>query len=251
MSLYLSITVFLFGLVFGSFFNVVGLRLPIGEPFANERSKCPACHKQLSWFELIPLISYAALRGKCRHCSIAISWKYPVMEAITGLLFLFSFLVAKDVLHFILSVLLVSLLTIVLVSDLAYMIIPDQVLLVFSILFLCVHVIQSGEIPVDALFGGAAGIMIIAFIIFISKGGIGAGDMKLFGAVGIVLGAKKVILAFMLSCMIGGIIGSVLLLLKVVKPATPIPFVPFIIVGVLITYFFGDASITWYNKWFS
>ncbi|NAP01682.1 prepilin peptidase, partial [Halomonas sp. MG34] len=122
---------FALGLLFGSFFNVVGLRVPKKIPFANDRSRCPNCDHQLAWYDNIPLLSFALQRGKCRYCRKPISTIYPVVEALTGVLFALSYIQIGLDKEIVTALLLVSLLMIILVSDLAYMLIPNKVLLFF------------------------------------------------------------------------------------------------------------------------
>src|SRR5699024_3636428 len=126
---------FLLGLTFGSFFNVVGLRLPKNEPFGNERSYCPACKKQLAAVELIPVFSYIVQKGKCRNCQKSISFMYPAIELLTGILFMHSYIYFGLEWELITALLLMSMLMILLVTDILYMLIPNKVLLFFLPLF--------------------------------------------------------------------------------------------------------------------
>ena len=109
----MTIFFFLFGITLGSFFNVVGLRVPKKMPFAYDRSFCPSCHKQLSWFELIPVFSFILQRGKCRTCQQKISLIYPIIELLTGLLFVLCYLMIGIELELIIALLLISMLMIV------------------------------------------------------------------------------------------------------------------------------------------
>lgn len=241
---------FLLGLIFGSFYNVVGLRLPKDIPFTSDRSICPQCKAQLAWYENIPLISFIIQRAKCRHCNGGISYIYPAIELLTGILFALSFLKIGLHVELITALILVSMLMIILVSDLKYMLIPNKVLLFFLPLFILLRFIHPLDPWWSSILGAVVGIALLAFIIFVSRGGMGAGDMKLFGVLGIVLGVNKILLAFFLSCMIGALIGMVLLLLKVIGRKQPVPFGPYIVVAALITYFYGNALLYWYFNLF-
>ncbi|MBP1968890.1 leader peptidase (prepilin peptidase)/N-methyltransferase [Virgibacillus natechei] len=240
------ILIFLLGLIFGSFYNVVGLRVPINQPFANERSICPYCQHQLAWYDNIPLLSFAILGGKCRHCKEKISYIYPLMELVTGILFTWSYVVIGLNLELVTALLLVSMLVIIIISDIKYMLIPNNVLLFFLPLFIIMRIFQPLDPWWSALLGAIIGFSIIAVIIIVSRGGMGAGDMKLFGVLGIVLGMEKVLLAFFLACMIGAIIGMALLLTRVIGRKQPVPFGPYIVVAALITYFYGESLINSY-----
>ncbi|MFC4556681.1 prepilin peptidase [Virgibacillus kekensis] len=237
---------FLMGLIFGSFFNVVGLRLPKNIPFANDRSICLNCKHQLTWYENIPLLSYAIQGAKCRHCKASISYIYPAIELLTGVLFAISYVKIGFNPELVTAILLMSMLIIILVTDIKYMLIPNKVLLFFFPLLLIMRVIVPFDPWWSAAAGCLTGALVIAVIILISRGGMGGGDMKLFGVIGLVLGVKEVLLAFFLSCMIGAIIGIALLSLKIISRKQPVPFGPYIVVGTIITYFYGDFLIDWY-----
>ncbi|MFD2046327.1 prepilin peptidase [Ornithinibacillus salinisoli] len=236
------------GLIFGSFFNVVGLRVPKGQQFTNDRSVCPSCHNQLSWYELIPVISFIIQHGKCRNCKTEISYIYPLVEVITGFLFAFSYVMIGFDAELWKALLLISLSMIILVSDIVYMLIPNKVLLFFLPLFIIMNVIDPLEPWWSAVAGGAIGFSIIAIIIIISRGGMGAGDMKLFGLLGLMLGMEKVLIAFFLACFIGSVLGMLLILLGITKRKQPVPFGPYIVLATLISYFFSEHLISWYVR---
>lgn len=246
MDIVLCIAFFLFGVVFGSFFNVVGLRTPIKETFVNNRSYCPSCKHQLNWYELIPVISYLFQRGKCKHCKQKISFTYPIVELFTGLLFAVSYSSLGLEWELITALLLVSLLMILFVTDITYMLIPNKILLFFLPLFLIMRIIEPLRPWWSSLIGFVVMLFLVALIILISRGGMGAGDMKLFGLLGFVLGFEKVLLAFFLSCAAGALIGLVLILLKIIERRQPVPFGPYIIFASLVSYFYGDTLIQWY-----
>ena len=126
-----SIVVFIYGLLFGSFFNVVGYRLPNGLSIIKPGSFCPKCNHSLKWYELIPVFSFIIQKGKCRKCGCRISLFYPLIELLTGILFLISYLVFGFSIEFILSILISSFLVIVIVSDFSYLVIPDEVTIFF------------------------------------------------------------------------------------------------------------------------
>ncbi|MEN1968225.1 prepilin peptidase [Lentibacillus sp. N15] len=247
----LTILFFILGLIFGSFFNVVGLRVPKKLPFANERSMCPQCHHTLSWYELIPVLSYIIQRGRCRHCRASISLTYPVIEIVTGFLFVFSYVLIGLNLELIMAIILMSMLVIIVVTDINYMLIPDRILLFFLPLFIILRFIQPLDPWWSPIAGAVVAFILIAVIILISRGGMGAGDMKLFGLLGIVLGLKLVILTFFLACIIGAVAGMALLLFKIIDRKQPVPFGPYIVAAAIITYFFGDSLLSRYFQFFT
>ncbi|WP_217586971.1 prepilin peptidase [Lentibacillus saliphilus] len=237
---------FLFGIIVGSFLNVVGLRLPIKQSFVHGRSECPHCTHPLKWYDLIPLISYIIQRQKCRYCHKNIAPLYPIVELSTGLLFAFSVRAIGLETELMTALLLIALLMIILVSDLTYMIIPNRLLLFFFPLFILMRLINPLTPWWSSIAGALGAMILLALIILISKGGMGAGDMKLFGVIGIVLGFKQTLLAFFLSTIIGALIGIILLMTEVIGRKQQIPFGPYIVIGTLLTYFFGENLANWY-----
>lgn len=237
---------FLFGITFGSFFNVVALRTPKKETFVNDRSYCPQCGKTLSWYELIPVLSFLLQWGKCRNCKQGISIIYPAIELFTGLLFAYSFWKIGVEWELATAILFCSLLMIILVTDLTYMLIPNRILLFFLPLFILLRFIVPLDPWWSPLIGALVPALLIALIILVSRGGMGAGDMKLFFVLGIVLGIGKVLLAFFLSALIGAVIGIALIALKIIERRQPVPFGPYIVIAALISYFHGTEIIEWY-----
>jgi leader peptidase (prepilin peptidase)/N-methyltransferase len=237
---------FVLGLVFGSFFNVVGLRLPKNISFVSDRSRCPYCWSSITLIENIPLFSFLVQAGRCRKCKKKISVLYPVIELTTGILFALSFHLLGWQIELILALLLVSLLMIILVSDLKYMVIPNKVLLFFLPILIIFRILEPLDPWWSSIAGALTGLLLLALIIIISRGGMGAGDMKLFGLLGIVFGVNKILLALFLSSLIGAIIATFLLGTKRINRKQPVPFGPFIVIASLITYFYGDYFLNWY-----
>ncbi|WP_458412343.1 prepilin peptidase [Schinkia sp. CFF1] len=238
---------FAYGLVFGSFFNVVGLRIPENISIVKPRSACPNCNHQLKALELIPVISYLLKKGKCKKCRSKISPIYPTFELITGILFAFSFYHFGFTTELIVSLTLISMLIIIVVSDIKYMIIPDKVLLFFAPLF----IIERIFIPLDPwwnpILGAVIGFVLLLLIAIVSKGGMGGGDIKLFAILGLVLGWKLILLAFFMSTLFGAFFGIIGLLIKKVERGRPMPFGPYIALGTIVTYFWGESLIRWYS----
>src|SRR5699024_4826772 len=202
LDIFFIIFFFLFGVSFGSFYNVVGLRLPKDEIFTNDRSYCLNCKKTLTWYELIPVLSYLFQMGKCRGCKKKISIIYPSIELLTGILFAFSYWILGFQWELAVAILFVSMLMIILVSDLTYMIIQNKVLLFFLPCFVILRMIEPLNPWWSPVAGGVGAFLLLALIIILSRGGMGAGDMKLFGVLGIVLGLQHVLLSFFIACLI-------------------------------------------------
>ncbi|WP_041580643.1 prepilin peptidase [Bacillus sp. 1NLA3E] len=248
----LYLLLFIYGILFGSFYNVVGLRVPVGQSIVSPRSACPTCGHQLRAFELIPVLSYLFQGGKCRVCKTGISPIYPIIELFTGVLFATAPLVVGWGSELLIALTLISLFIIILVSDVAYMLIPDKVLLVFAGIFLMERLFFPLLPWWDSLLGAAIGFVVLLAIALVSKGGMGGGDIKLFALIGFVVGVKILLLAFFLSTLFGAIIGGAGMAVRIFEKGKPIPFGPFIGAGTLVAYYYGDKIIqAYFNLFFS
>lgn len=241
----ISIT-FIYGLLVGSFFNVVGLRVPLKQSVVSPRSACPTCGHQLKAYELIPVISYMFQKGKCRGCQSRISPIYPTMELLTGLLFATAPLVIGWSGELVVALTLISMFMIIIVSDINYMIIPDKILIWFAGFFLLERIFMPLTPWWDSLIGAATGFILLLIIALVSKGGMGFGDVKLYAVIGVILGFKLVLLSFFFSTLFGAVIGGLALLFNIVKRKQPIPFGPFIAAGTLTAYYWGQDIIDLY-----
>ncbi|MET3193830.1 A24 family peptidase [Bacillus sp. OAE603] len=237
---------FILGLVFGSFFNVVGLRVPLKKSIFWPRSACSNCGHTLHSIELIPIFSYVLQKGKCRNCGAHISILYPLIELLTGCLFVFALYQIGFEMELLIALTFISLLVIIIVSDLAYMLIPDRILL----LFLSIFIIERFFIPLESWWNsmiGAVGAFTVLFLIaLVSNGGMGGGDIKLFGVLGFALGWKLILITFMIACFTGTIFGLILMKAGRVQKRNPIPFGPFIGLGGLVSYFYGNELLRVY-----
>lgn len=246
MTITIALYLFVLGLVCGSFFNVVGLRVPVKKSIVHPPSHCTGCGTRLTKRDLMPVISYLLARGRCRHCHASVSVVYPLGELATGLLFVAVYLRFGLSLELLAGLLLVSLAVIVSVSDLAYMLIPNRILLFFLPLLLLARVLHH-DLPLwQYALGALAGGGVLLLIHLASRGGMGLGDMKLFAICGLVLGTVQIGTALLLACLAGTLIGGMLLLLGIVKRKQPIPFGPFLAFGTLAAYLFGDALLSEY-----
>lgn len=230
----------LFGLLVGSFLNALIYRLPRNINIAYPRSSCPSCNKIIAWYENVPVFSYLYLRGKCSGCGVRISWQYPVVEVVSSvaaLLLAPRSLESGDLFNFFFFFSVFCVFLVHFIVDLKHQILPDSLNVYLAALFLIVSVFNF---PWTHWFlGGVIGFgfpLIVSWLFYQIKGqiGLGGGDIKLYGALGIYLGPIGVMQNLFLSCLIGAIIGGTLILTKVIKKETPIPFGPFIlIVGAL------------------
>ncbi|HEY2421895.1 MAG TPA: prepilin peptidase [Neobacillus sp.] len=246
MEIVLFLILLIYGCIFGSFFNVVGLRIPLKKSIITPRSSCPNCGHQLTAYELIPVVSYMIQGGKCRGCKSRISPIYPIFELLTGILFMTAPLVVGWTGELLVALTLISMFMIIIVSDIHYMIIPDKILLWFAGIFLLERVIWPLTPWWDSLIGALTGFILLLVIALVSKGGMGFGDVKLYALLGLILGFKLVLLSFFLSTLYGAVLGGLALLLKIVKRRQPIPFGPFIAAGTLTAYYWGSDLIQLY-----
>ncbi|MBM7584847.1 leader peptidase (prepilin peptidase)/N-methyltransferase [Bacillus pakistanensis] len=171
---------------------------------------------------------------------------YPVMEVITGAFFVLAYQVFGLQLELIIALTLISLFSIITVSDLKYMIIPDKVLLFFAILFIVERLFKPLSPWWASLTGAALGFSLLLLIAIISKGGMGGGDIKLFTLIGFVLGVKGLLLSFFLATLLGAVVGIAGMLIGKFKKGEAIAFGPYICLGTILAYFYGEEIVQWY-----
>lgn len=241
-----TVVVFIFGIVFGSFFNVVGLRVPKKQSIAYPPSHCPSCERQLTAIDLLPVLSYVLLRGKCRTCKAKVSPIYPSMELLTGILFALAYVHFGLTAEFFVALLFISMLVCITVSDIAYMLIPNKILLFFLPLLVVGRIFSPLTPWWDSLLGAVVGFGMLYIVALLSRGGMGGGDIKLFFVIGIVLGTVKTLLTLAFASAIGLVIGIIVLRMTKKGRKTPVPFGPSIALAAIILYFYGEHIITWY-----
>lgn len=235
----------LVGLVLGSFFNVVGLRVPKKESIVWPSSHCPMCKHQLKWFELIPIFSYLFLKGRCFSCGKRISFLYPIVEFATSILFVLAYIRLGLEINLLFGLLLISLMMIIFVSDIIYMLIPDRILILFSILFVILRIFYPMNPWWYPYAGAAIGFLLLLIIAIVSKGAMGGGDIKLFFVVGLALGIRGVFATFMIATLLGAICGIILMIMGYSK-RKPIPFGPFIGIGAIVSLLYSDPIVSGY-----
>ncbi len=241
---------FILGLLIGSFLNVCILRIPKGQSVVLPPSSCGACKSRLKAVDLIPLVSYMLSRGKCRHCGARFSFLYALGELFTGLLFLALYSYYGVTLQGLVYTLLICTLYVIAVIDYNHQIIPNGLsLLVLGISILVRLLIADGSF-VDGLWGLLAGGGFLLLVAVVSNGGMGGGDIKLMGALGVALGLQLTVLAMFLSFLFGGVLSIGLLVLKCKKKGDPIPFGPFLILGFLVANLYGTEIIRKYFELF-
>ena len=242
-----EIIAFLIGLVFGSFANVVAWRLPENwKAIFLARSHCPHCRKILAWYDLIPLLSYLVLQGQCRHCKKAISWHYFLVELLTGLSFallchFYGFSWSSLLLYF-----LVVCLMIVVAFDLKDNLIPD-LFVGLGFIFALFWRLWG---PTDWLYvcwGLGGSLVFFTLLAGLGRGKwMGWGDVKLVGLLALWLAYPKIIVGLFLAFFVGALVGVWLLITKEKKWQDEVPFGPFLILGALVAFFWGQYLIKWY-----
>jgi len=233
----------LYGLIFGSFFNVVGLRVPKGESIVTPPSHCASCQRSLSWFELIPVFSWLALRGRCRTCREHISIVYPIVEAATAASFVGVFIQWGWTLECYLCWVAISVLAIITAADFAYYKIPNKVLIPGIVVLFVLRLITHPLGLWTYLIGAVGGFVILYGIALVSKGGMGFGDVKLFFFVGLYVGFENMILTMILASCLGLVYGLALRLRGKLARRQRIAFGPFIALACVLAEIFGETFI--------
>jgi prepilin signal peptidase PulO-like enzyme (type II secretory pathway) len=275
---------FIFGLIFGSFLNVVALRYD-GEHFLFDpaviggRSHCPHCNRKLRWFELIPVISFLAQRARCRGCRIRIGWQYPIVELLTGVVFaavparLAGVLSAYDVATGVFAalwILVFALLILISYVDIRLNIVPDECHVMLAALALALVAVSAvflgsanhsflgpyawalglqESVLVAHLVGALFGFAFFEILVLVTRGkGMGMGDVKLALPLGFLFGWPDILAVFGAAFVVGALVGSVGIALKRKTMQATLPFVPFLAIGSVVVFFFGSLLVGWYVK---
>ncbi len=241
MVLFYSIMLFIMGCVFGSFFYVVGTRLPEEKSLIKPGSHCIFCNHKLAFFELIPIFSYLFLRGRCRYCHEKLSKEYILYELLTGILFLLSFAKFGFTYEFFVALIVSSLVVLIFITDFRYMIILDSPLVVSSLfLFILKVVYFSWKTAFMGIVSGFLTFLVMLFVgkigdIVFKKESLGGGDIKFSFVIGMILGFKYAMVALVFSTFLAlpYAVGSLLL-----KKDNEVPFGPFLVGSVFIVFFF-------------
>ena len=235
-----------FGLCIGSFLNVCIYRIPRGISVAKGSSFCPHCSARLHAPELVPVLSYLFLRGKCRRCKSPISPQYPAIELICGGLFLASFYNYGISLQTLVAWIAVSALITASMIDIHTMEIPDSISIVLAVAGSLSFFIP-GSVWWDHLLGAAAGALpLLLLALFSKERAMGMGDVQFMAAAGLILGWKLALFALFAGVIFGALAGVLLIALKKKSRRDHIPFIPMLSAGILFSMFFGNSIISWY-----
>ena len=243
---FLEIACFLFGLVIGSFLNVVIGRLPTGRSVVHPGSACPHCGAAIRWYDNVPVLSWLRLRARCRSCGGAISWRYPAVELVTAILFALAAHRFGPTLDLGPALILVAALIAITGIDVDHQIIPDVITLPGVIAGAALSIAIHPTRWLDTLLGIVLGGGLFFLIILVSGGGMGGGDMKLGTMMGAFLGWKLVLLAILLGVFAGGAVAVVLLATGNRGRKDPVPFGPFLALGAVLSLLWGNGLLGWY-----
>jgi leader peptidase (prepilin peptidase)/N-methyltransferase len=240
--LFLSLTL---GLLIGSFLNVCIYRIPRKEDIVYTPSHCFNCGSRVKWYDLIPVLSYILLGGKCRQCHEKISKQYPIIELSNGAAYMGIYWLYGISFQTVLVMALFSVLLVISIIDIRHSMIPNGLVLFIAIIAI-IHLILNNDNIIQYIIGFFAVSGLLFLIAIITRGQMGGGDIKLMAVSGLFLGWQNIILALFIGSVIGSVIGLILIGLKVVKRKQRIPFGPFLAMGILISELFGTTIIQSY-----
>ena len=245
------VLIFILGLIVGSFSNVCIYRIPRNESIIYPASHCPKCRSNISPKDNIPLLSYILLKGRCRNCKSKISIQYPIVEFLTGLIYLIVYLIYGLSIQSLIYIILSSALIIIAFIDLNEQVIPE----VISLPGMVIGLILSFFVPYISFINSALGIVIGGGIILVirlagslifKKESMGIGDIELAAMIGAFLGWRYIIISLFLGFFLGALAGIILILSKIKSREDVVPFGPFIVLGSFITLLWGEKIISWY-----
>lgn len=261
------ILIILTGIFIGSFLNVCIARLPAHQSISTPPSHCPNCNRQLTAYDLIPILSWLFLRGRCRYCGASISVRYPAIELLTGVLFALCLNEIGLGPELFKALILTSFLIVIAFIDYDHQLILDRVVIWLAGTGVCINVLINHfniilqyigvstafyagytsftSMLLGALLGG--GLLLI--VALVSRGGMGGGDIKFAAALGLWLGWQYTLMTLLLAFLLGGVIGVVVLALKIKGRKDVIPFGPFIALGAFISLLYGIDLLRIYIRW--
>lgn len=234
----------LLGVAVGSFLNVCILRIPAGEDIVKTPSHCMRCGERLRWRDLVPIVSFLALRGRCRFCGAKLSWQYPLIEAANGILYVLIAWTAGPSVNSLLYCLMASALLVLSVIDFRTYEIPFGI----NLFLLGLGLIRVGT-DFSHIYAYLAGFLSVSgflAVLYYATGGraIGGGDIKLMAACGLLLGWKLILLAFLLGCVAGSLIHP--LRMKLSGQGRTLAMGPYLSLGVFISALWGERMLAWY-----
>jgi leader peptidase (prepilin peptidase)/N-methyltransferase len=245
-----GIWVLLLGLCIGSFLNVCIYRIPAGESIVAGRSHCTACGKAIKPYDLIPVISYVFLAGRCRNCGARISPRYPLIELLNTVLYLTLFYFYKFSPAFFIYAALASTLIVAAFIDIDKGMIPDRIHVFLLVIGVLACLFSPDIVWYERIIGLFAASAPLFIAMLLSKGGMGFGDVKLAAAAGLIIGYKLALLSLLAACIIGSVYGIIYAVIKGKSLKTAIPFGPFLAIAFYLSLLFGNTMISAYLRLF-
>lgn len=254
----ISVGFALLGLSVGSFLNLCSDRLPHGGSIISPGSRCDSCDRSLKAIDLVPLFSYLWLRGRCRYCGARIPIRLPILEFATAAIFGLLAWHYGQSLELAIALIYASLFLLIFVIDLEQglilnVVVLPAVALAFVLSFFWVGFEEfwpevGPGFALSSLLGAAIGFGLMMLPYLISRGGMGAGDVKLAALIGLVNGFPLVLVALLVGIIAGGLVAAILLISRLVKRRDTIPFGPFLVVGAMVSLIWGENIIDWYQS---
>lgn len=258
MNMFFAVYMALTGLAVGSFLNLVIDRMPLGQSIISPPSHCPGCQRHIPPWDLVPLLSYLWLRGRCRYCRATIPWRLPVVEVGTGVLFgLVAYLTGSSIDTLVVLVYACFFVVIIFI-DLDHRLILNKIVFPGMIIALPLFPLGPtggevwlGEAYLRSAVGGLLGFFAMLVIYLLSRGGMGEGDVKLGALAGLATGFPQMIVTLLMSFISGGIVAFLLLLLRRKSRKDVMPFGPFFAGSAIVTLLAGEEILDWYLDLFS
>ncbi|HBY20539.1 MAG: hypothetical protein A2Y24_07955 [Clostridiales bacterium GWE2_32_10] len=236
--------IILVGLMVGSFLNVCIYRIPREESVVLGSSHCTSCSEKIRWYDLIPVLSYLMLKGKCRKCKSKISIKYPMVEVLNAVLYLILFYKYDLAVNFYIFATMASICILIAFIDYEHQIIPDRLVILTLLAALSYRIYSSVQSNVywiiyDGLIAAFGVFLIFLLLMVFSRGGMGGGDVKLIFPIGLMFGVERIAYVLLISSVLASIYGVILLITKKANRKTPIPFGTFLAMGVYVMLVMG------------
>jgi leader peptidase (prepilin peptidase)/N-methyltransferase len=241
----------LLGLIAGSFLSVVAHRVPIGESIVAPRSRCPSCGTPIAAYDNVPLLSYLALRGRCRHCDARVPAAYPLLELGLAAAFVAILLRYSDEgIEIALGACLAATLAAITLTDLEHRLIPNRILIVSALVAVALLLIGDRDALAEHLIAAAVAFAVLFLVALLYPRGMGMGDVKLAGVMGLYLG-KAVAPALLIGFAAGALFGLALIASRGAEARKQaVPFGPFLALGGIVAIFCGTEIVDWYTSTF-
>ncbi|MEX2007568.1 MAG: prepilin peptidase [Candidatus Levyibacteriota bacterium] len=242
--------IFILGLCIGSFLGVIVDRSVSGESLIFGKSHCENCKKDIAWYDLIPIVSFIALRAKCRNCKKPISFYYPVIELSTGILFVLAFIFATGanagIVYLAYLLIVVSSLISIFFTDLKYGIIPDKIIFPTILISAIYLILNPSSVILNHFLSSLGAFLFFLILLIVTAGkGMGWGDVKYAILMGLILGFPNIVVGLYLAFLTGAMVGVILILWRKKKlRGSTIPFGPFLVAGTVLSLFYSDFFLS-------